>query len=149
MIRPVFSDSSCVIYRFKITQDKFWKEDERIMKEIAVTITGMNYYYGKRIFCINDILRCKKEPDNAYDAEAIQVSLPLYGCIGYIANSTYTMARGTISAGRLYDQVKKKFYIRVKYICSNQIICTIEEGSKEKLEELIQKQMKSKMNDGF
>lgn len=77
------------------------------------------------------------------------MSLPLYGCIGYIANSTYTVARRTISAGRLYDQVKKKFYIRVKYICSNQIICTIEEGSKEKLEELIQKQMKSKMNDGF
>ena len=79
------------------------------MKEINLTITGMRHYYGNGIIHVGDILRCKKEPENEYDAEAIQVLLPVYGKVGYIANSPYTVAKGTLSAGRAYDQVKKKF----------------------------------------
>ena len=84
-----------------------------VMKEINLTITGMRHYYGNGVFHVGDILRCRKEPENEYDAEAIQVLLPVYGKVGYIANSPYTVAKGTLSAGRAYDQVKKKFYIRV------------------------------------
>ena len=69
------------------------------MKEINLTITGMRHYYGNGIIHVGDILRCKKEPENAYDAEAIQVLLPVYGKVGYIANSPYTVAKGTLSAG--------------------------------------------------
>lgn len=101
------------------------------MKEINLTITGMRHYYGNGVFHVGDILRCRKEPENEYDAEAIQVLLPVYGKVGYIANSPYTVAKGTLSAGRAYEQVKKKFYIRVLYICTNQIICKVEEGRKE------------------
>ena len=114
-----------------------------VMKEISLTITGMRHYYGSRIIHVGDILRCKKEPENEYDAEAIQVLLPVYGKIGYIANSPYTVAKGTLSAGRASDQVKKKFYVRVLYICTNQIICKVEEGKKEELESRISRQLQA------
>ena len=42
------------------------------MKEISLTITGMRHYYGSGVIHVGDILRCKKEPENEYDAEAIQ-----------------------------------------------------------------------------
>ena len=57
--------------------------------------------------------------------------------------SPYTVAKGTLSAGRAYDQVKKKFYIRVLYICTNQIICKVEEGRKEDMESRISRQLKA------
>ena len=113
------------------------------MKEINLTITGMRHYYGNGIIHVGDIFRCKKEPENAYDAEAIQVLLPVYGKVGYIANSPYTVAKGTLSAGRAYDQVKKKFYVRVLYICTNQIICKVEEGRKAELARRISRQPKA------
>ena len=119
------------------------------MKEINLTITGMRHYYGNGIIHVGDILRCKKEPENAYDAEAIQVLLPVYGKVGYIANSPYTVAKGTLSAGRAYDQVKKKFYVRVLYICTNQIICRVEEGRKEDLENRIIRQLRVLDNTEF
>ena len=53
------------------------------------------------------------------------------------------VAKGTLSAGRAYDQVKKKFYVRVLYICTNQIICKVEEGRKEELERRISRQLKA------
>lgn len=77
------------------------------MKEICLTVTGMRHYYGTGIFHVGDILRCGKEPDNVYDAEAIQVALPVCGKVGYIANSPCTVAKGTLSAGRAYDRVKR------------------------------------------
>ena len=77
-----------------------------------------------------------------YDAEAIQVALPVCGKVGYIANSPCTVAKGTLSAGRAYDRVKKKFYIRVLYICSSQIICKVETGKQEELDKKIEKRMK-------
>ena len=98
-----------------------------------MTITGMRHYYGNGIIHVGDILRCKKEPDNEYDEDAIQVLLP----------------KGTLSAGRAYDQVKKKFYVRVLYICTNQIICRVEEGRKEDLENRIIRQLRVLDNTEF
>ena len=37
-------------------------------------------------------IRLEKEPDNAYDKEAIMVKLEGRGKIGYVANSPYTVA---------------------------------------------------------
>ena len=119
-IHPVFSDSLFV--KVRITKSEFfsaWKQGG------------------------------KKEPDNEYDEDAIQVLLPVYGKIGYIANSPYTVAKGTLSAGRAYDQVKKKFYVRVLYICTNQIICRVEEGRKEDLENRIIRQLRVLDNTEF
>ena len=47
----------------------------------------------------------KKEPDNKYDHEAIQVKVPGLGVIGYVANSVQTVLGESYSAGRLYDKI--------------------------------------------
>lgn len=122
------------------------KKGENIMGKY-VTIVGMNHYYGKGIFQVGDILRCKKEPDNPVDAEAIEVLLPILGKIGYIANSAYTVAKGTFSAGRLYDQVKKRFYVQILFICNNQMICEVSDMDNKELEKCLEKQMKRLGNE--
>lgn len=68
-----------------------------------ITITGLNHYYDKKPFEINCILKLVKEPDNEYDDEAIRAELPYIGTVGYVANSTNTVFKGTVSSGRLYD----------------------------------------------
>lgn len=53
---------------------------------------------------VGNILTLVKEPDNTHDAEAIAVKLDDEK-IGYVANSTNTVVKGTMSAGRVYDKI--------------------------------------------
>ena len=52
------------------------------------------------------------------------------GTVGYIANSPYTTATGTMSAGRIYEKVKKKFVVEVMFITSSKVICRVVDGLK-------------------
>ena len=109
-----------------------------------VTITGFSYHFGKLPFSIGNILLCEKDPSNRYDSEAITVRLPIIGTIGSIANSTKTVAGGTMSAGRIYDKVGDKFYIRVMFTTQSKIICRVEEGDEDIFEKEIQSQLLSR-----
>ena len=60
-------------------------------KNIFVTITGFQHYYGREPFQIGNLIRCAKEPGNPYESDAI-------GKVGYITNSPQTKAGGTESA---------------------------------------------------
>lgn len=102
------------------------------MKEKYVTITGFKYYYGVTPFRVGKKVKCVKEPSNPYDSEAIKVVMKHIGTVGYIANSTYTVATGTMSAGRIWDKVGKKFYVRVMFITSSKVICKVVEEEKGK-----------------
>ena len=104
--------------------------------EKYVTITGFNNYYGSRPFKVGRVICCSKCPDNEYDAEAIRCSLPYVGTVGYIANSHNTVAGGTMSAGRVYDKVEDKFYVRVMFITRSKIICAVLDNSAEAEAEL-------------
>ena len=77
-----------------------------------MTITGMNYYYGLKPFSVGKIIKCIKEPDNAFYSEAIKVVMKEIGIVGYVANSPFTGATGTLSAGRIYEKVKRNFRYR-------------------------------------
>lgn len=112
------------------------------MKEKYITITGFKHYYGLRPFAIGNLLLCTKDPDNFYDGEAIKASLPMIGTVGYVANSPDTMAGGTMSAGRIYDHVKKYFYARVMFTTFTKVICRIEFGSPKEYEQELKMQMK-------
>lgn len=101
------------------------------MKEKYITITGMKHYYGLRPFSVGKKLKCVKEKNNPYDSEAIKVVMKEIGTVGYVANSSYTVATGTMSAGRIYEKVKKKFVVEVMFITSSGIICRVVEGLKE------------------
>lgn len=53
-------------------------------KNIFVTITGFQHYYGREPFQIGNLIRCAKEPSNPYDSDAIRAFLPYIGKVGYI-----------------------------------------------------------------
>ena len=44
-----------------------------MLKGTFVTITGFNHYKDRDPFSIGATFLCCKEPDNAYDSEAIKV----------------------------------------------------------------------------
>ncbi|MDD3137742.1 MAG: HIRAN domain-containing protein [Lachnospiraceae bacterium] len=117
------------------------------MKDKFITITGFNHYYGKQPFSIGNIIKCIKEESNQYDTEAIKAVLPYIGTVGYVANSPNTVAGGIMSAGRLYDHVRKKFYARVMFTTASKIICRLEEYKPELFEKELQIQMKQSNED--
>jgi len=104
------------------------------MKEKYVTITGMNHYYGLTPFRIGKKFKCKKDKHNPYDQDAIKVMKKHIGAVGYIANSPYTSATGTMTASRIQSKVKKEFVVEVMFITSSKVICKVVDGFKEKEE---------------
>lgn len=102
------------------------------MKELYVTITGFKHYYRDAPFKVGRKIKCVKEPDNPYDAEAIRATMKHVGTVGYIANSPYTTAIGTRSAGAIGHKVKKKFTVEVMFITGTKVICKVVDGRKEK-----------------
>lgn len=90
-----------------------------------VTITGLDHYYGKKPFEIGRIIKLIKEPDNEYYAEAIAAFLPFIDKIGYVANSTRTVYSGTVSAGRLYDNIEGYAYGRVMFVTHSSAIVLV------------------------
>lgn len=97
------------------------------MENIYFTVVGFKNYYNDAPFKIGKLVLCAKDQENEYDSEAIKCVVPVLGTIGYIANSPETKARGTMSAGRIYDKVCSKFYARVMFATKTKIICRVEE----------------------
>ena len=101
------------------------------MKDTYVTITGFWHFYGIKPFTIGKVLKCVKEPSNPYDEDAIKVVIKKIGTVGYIANSLGFKAKGTDSASKIYNKVKKKFWAEVMFITSSKVICKVVEGFKD------------------
>jgi len=114
------------------------------MSEHYITITGYRNYHGDKPFFIGALIRCKKEPENRYDREAICCSLPMIGKVGYVANSVGTVAGGTMSAGRIYDRVPTRFYARVMFTTQTKVICRVEGGCMVQLERELKKQLEER-----
>lgn len=92
-------------------------------KTIYITLTGLRHYYGHEILEPGMIVKLKKEPKNEFDSEAIKAKIPGLGKIGYVANSPYTVAGDSWSAGRIYDKFKKKAHCRVLYVLKGCALC--------------------------
>lgn len=73
--------------------------------EILITMTGLQHYIEPEELNPHQQVILKKEPENKYDQEAIAIYLNDTIKIGYVANSVHTQAKGTYSAGRLYDKI--------------------------------------------
>lgn len=112
------------------------------MKDRYITITGFKHYYGLTPFATGNLVKCVKEPENSYDSEAIRAALPVIGKVGYVANSPDTTANGTMSAGRIYDHVKKQFYVRVLFTTFTKVICKIEFGHPEEFDLELKQQLR-------
>ncbi|MBE6679520.1 MAG: DNA-binding protein [Ruminococcaceae bacterium] len=95
------------------------------MSTMFVTITGIHHYYGDKPFEIGRVVRLVKEPDNKYDDDAIRVELPFIETVGYVANSTNTVYRGTYSAGRIYDKIEDAAFAEVAFITHSSVIAAV------------------------
>ena len=92
------------------------------MEKIYFTITGTNHYFGNEFLKPDMKVRLIKEPDNDYDKEAIKVELEGLGTIGYVANSPYTVAGESYSAGRLYDKIGDTSEGTVMYVLNGGVL---------------------------
>lgn len=95
------------------------------MAKIYFTLTGVKHYYGTDFLEKGMKIRLEKEPDNAYDKEAIQVTLSGLGKIGYVANSSYTVIGDSMSAGRIYDKIGETAKAKVELVTDYGIICRL------------------------
>jgi hypothetical protein len=95
------------------------------MKRIFFTITGTNHHYGQEFFEPKMSVRLVKEPDNEVDTEAIKVELEGLGHVGYVANSPYTVAGESYSAGRLYDKIGDKAKAEVVFVLPSGVIARV------------------------
>ena len=95
------------------------------MSTMFVTITGIHHYYGDKPFEIGRVVRLIKEPGNKYDGDAIRVDLPFIETVGYVANSTGTVYRGTYSAGRIYDKIDDLAFAEVAFITHSSVIAAV------------------------
>ena len=95
------------------------------MEKDYITITGMEYYFGAKVFKVGDVISCEKEFDNDYDEEAIKVMMKTFGKVGYVGISCRTVAKGTKSAGRIYDKVGDKFSVRVCFVTDGSVIAEV------------------------
>ena len=102
------------------------------MAKIYITLTGTKHYYGKDFLEPGMKLRLRKDPDNPYDAEAIAVELKGLGQIGHVANSSYTVLGASLSAGRLYDRIRKKARATVVQILPQGVLCSVRREKRNK-----------------
>lgn len=93
--------------------------------ELYITVTGLSHYHGMKPFRIGSLISLKKEPGNEFDAEAIAVFDPLKGQVGYVANSPSTIAKGCMSAGRVYDRMPDECAAVVRFMTQTKVIARV------------------------
>lgn len=108
---------------------------ENTSQDLYATVVGLKNYKGSQVFKLNSKIKLIKEPENDYDTEAIACELKYIGKTGYIANSTTTVIKGTMSAGRIYDKVEDVSFAEVKFIANDSVIAKIMKP--EEIEDLL------------
>ena len=116
---------------------------EIVTQDLFATVVGLKNYKGNQVFKLGSIVKLIKEPDNDFDTEAIKCELNYIGKTGYLANSTTTVIKGTMSAGRIYDKIVDVSFAEVKFIANDSVIAKV--LTQKEIEELL----KAHENDEF
>lgn len=90
-----------------------------------ITIVEANCYLGVDSLYIGQELVLIKEPDNKYDAESIKIKTETGATCGYVANSIDSVARGTHSAGYIYNSIKEKQKCKIEFIVGETAIAEL------------------------
>lgn len=117
--------------------------EESVTQDLFATVVGLKNYKGNQVFKLGSIVKLIKEPDNDFDTEAIKCELNYIGKTGYLANSTKTVIKGTMSAGRIYDKIENVSFAEVKFIANDSVIAKV--LTPTEIDELL----KSHENDEF
>ena len=78
-----------------------------------------------RFLKVGEELILKKDKDNEYDDEAIIAYKEDMKC-AYVANSVSTVARGTFSAGRIYDLIGEEAKCVIRFILAEEDVMIAE-----------------------
>ncbi len=89
-------------------------------KHIYITIDHLDDFSSVSFLRPGDRLILKKDKNNLYDDEAVVVYKENDTKIGYVANSVPTVARGTYSAGRLYDRMGDETECLVRFVLAEE-----------------------------
>ena len=119
--------TSIIQYRIELIDSKGEKE----MDSKYVTVVGAGHYFGAEIFKVGQKIILKKDFQNKYDEEAIQAELEMAGKVGYVANSYQTVAKGTRSAGRIYDTFGTECTGEVAFIVNDTVIVKLDKVKEE------------------
>ena len=101
-------------------------------KQTFITVNHLDDFNAMYSFKPGDILTLKKDFSNCYDDEAILVYNKQMCKCGYVANTVCTVARGTYSAGRIYDKFEDDDKCAVRFIAEDFMICEIIDNSDRK-----------------
>ena len=95
---------------------------------IYITIDHLDDFERTSFLRPGDRLILKKDPNNIYDDEAIAVYKENQRKTGYVANSVHSVARGTYSAGRLYDRMGEEGECVVRFVMEDMLIAEMTDG---------------------
>lgn len=90
-----------------------------------VTLTHLADFMGIEYFRPGMEILLRKDPDNLYDDEAIEVYGKEGQKLGYVANSVGTVARGTHSAGYVYDKIGDNAKCIIRFVTQEEAIAEI------------------------
>ncbi|WP_305514481.1 HIRAN domain-containing protein [Methanobrevibacter sp. V14] len=90
-----------------------------------ITLMAFENMHGAKPLVLNGIVKLTKEPENRQDTEAIACEMRYFGKIGYVSNSTNTVIKGTMSAGRLYDKITDEYFAKIQFIHHNDAIAKV------------------------
>ena len=103
----------------------FGKEGNMQVQRIFLTVNHLDDFSERADYRIGDVLSIKREDDNRQDDEAIAAfNLDGVKC-GYVANSVSTVARGTYSAGRLFDKIGAEAHCIIRFATKDALICEL------------------------
>jgi len=95
------------------------------MSNTYITINHTEEFGGVLGYRVGDKLTLKKDHNNIYDDEAIIAFGKHDTKCGYVANSVESVARGTVSAGRLYDKIEESCNAVIQFILEEKIIASV------------------------
>ncbi len=93
-------------------------------KSMYITVNHLNLFDSVSFLKPGDRLVLRKDRNNIYDDEAIIACKDKLKC-GYVANSVYSVVRGTCSAGRVYDKIKDDAECIIRFMNQEMLICEI------------------------
>ena len=96
-----------------------------------ITIVGADNYVGIEALKPGTVLSLKKDKNNSYDDEAIMVTGQSEACYGFVANSVQTVARGTHSAGYIYNMISDNSKCELKFILNDSGIAILISSKQE------------------
>lgn len=94
--------------------------------DVLITIVGIGHYFGSKPFQEGKTIILKRDRGNKYDEKAIMAVDYELNTLGYVANSSYTVKDGTLSAKVIYGGIRSDCVARVLWASDIFVICKLE-----------------------